>query len=441
VDYIHPIQIGELLRKRRKELGLRLEDLADDFISPSTISNIERGITYEIEEKVRYIADKLGVNLDQIHELIAKEKQEEKQIELKLASVENMIDLMSPDRGLERLRKLEVPSNHALSAMVHFLRGKIYLQKKNWVKSQNHFLEAIRLIDQKAERLKTNIKAASYHELSRIAYANHDLEQALKYVEEGIEHFQEEGERGYYKYVLAISRIGYLEKLQRTEEALHLIHELWEEVQDMKNVEMVLELYKVRLSILGKLNLFEEAIQYATQGIEVARINKKPEQASQLWILLGCVYLKLKKWEEGENCFRTALGLQEKFKSDSLKIKAHTYLGLIYLEQQRWSDAEGVLKEAVEICEKNHLTLPNRLTYIILGDCYRKQGQWSAAIPLYEKALKLAQKFGDRVQERRIVWKLAQCYETSNEEKFTECLVELYRLEKDAGEEFDVFAD
>ncbi|MRG28912.1 helix-turn-helix domain-containing protein, partial [Laceyella tengchongensis] len=120
MEYIHPSQIGELLRKRRKELGLRLEDLADDFISPSTISNIERGITYVNEEKVRYIADKLGVNLEQIHELWAKEKQEEEQMELKLAAVESIVDLMNPDKGLEKLRKLAVPNNHLSTAYVHF---------------------------------------------------------------------------------------------------------------------------------------------------------------------------------------------------------------------------------------------------------------------------------------------------------------------------------
>lgn len=439
MEYIHPVQIGEILRKRRKELGLRLEDLADDFISPSTISNIERGITYVNEEKIHYVAKKLGVNLNQIHELLAKEKQEENQMELKLASIENMIDLMSPDRGLERLRKLEVPSNHVLSAQVHFLRGKVYLKKRNWLKAQNHFMEAIRLVDQKEERLKTNIKSASYHELSRIANANHDVEQALKYVEEGIEYFQTDGERAYYQYQLAISRISYLEKLQRTEEALRQIHELWEQVPQMKNVELVLELYKVHLSILGKLNLYEEAIQYAMQGIEVARINKKQEHASELWILLGCIYLKLKKWEEGENCFRTALGLQEKVKSDLLKIKAHTYLGLVYLEQARWYEAEELLREAQILCEKNQLSQFNSLTYVILADCYQKQGQISNAIALYEKGLKVAQKNKDIKLKRLIVLKIAQCYEHVDEQKFKEYLVELYQLEKEAKDEYEVF--
>lgn len=437
VDYIHPVQIGELLRKRRKELGLRLEDLADDFISPSTISNIERGITYVNEEKIHYVAEKLGINLNQIHELLAKEKQEENRMELKLASIENMIDLISPDRGLERLRKLDVPSNHVLSAHIHFLRGKVYLKKNNWIKAQNHFLEAIRIVDQKEEKLKTNIKAASYHELSLIASAHQDIEQALKYVDEGIESFCADGERSYYQYRLAISRVSYLEKLQRTEEALRQIHDLWKQASQIKSVDLILELYKVHLSILGKLNLFEEAIQYAMQGIEVARINKKQEQAAELWIILGCIYLKLKKWEEGENCFRTALGLQEKVKSDFLKIKANTYLGLLYLEQECWDQAEELLQEALQLCEKNQKQNPNQwLTYVFLGDCYQKQGKAFEAISLYEKGLDIVKKSRDQHQARWIVLKMAQCYEYVNEHKFQEYLLKLYQLDKEAKHEY-----
>ncbi len=36
-------ELGEVIRKVRKERGLRLNDLADDNISQATISNIERG--------------------------------------------------------------------------------------------------------------------------------------------------------------------------------------------------------------------------------------------------------------------------------------------------------------------------------------------------------------------------------------------------------------
>ncbi|SFS58337.1 Helix-turn-helix [Marininema halotolerans] len=38
--------VGEVIRRVRKSKGLRLEDLADENISPATISNIERGISH-----------------------------------------------------------------------------------------------------------------------------------------------------------------------------------------------------------------------------------------------------------------------------------------------------------------------------------------------------------------------------------------------------------
>lgn len=431
MDYIHPSQIGELLRKRRKELGLRLEDLADDFISPSTISNIERGITYVNEEKVRYIADKLGVNLEQIHELWAKEKQEEEQMELKLAAVESIVDLMNPDKGLEKLRKLSVPNNHLSTAYVHFLRGKIYLQKKNWVKSQNHYLEAIRIVDQKSEWLKSNLKAASYYELGRIAIEAYDAEQALKYVEEGIEHYQEDGERQDVKQMLLAAKVEALEKLERLEEGLRLIEELWSERNEINNVEVVLKLARSRISILTKLKLYDEAIQYATLGIEMARINKKPEHASELWMMLGGIQLRKSRWEEAEDCFRTALALQEKMKTDELKIKIHTYLGMVLLEREKSEEAKQILEDAVAICERNHQTMPHRETYIVLGDCYARQGEYKEAIQVYEKVWKMARKKGDKSQEHKVILKLARCYEQQDKEKFAEFLQELYRVENE----------
>jgi transcriptional regulator with XRE-family HTH domain len=37
-------ELGAIIGKIRKEKGWRLEDLADENISPATISNIERGV-------------------------------------------------------------------------------------------------------------------------------------------------------------------------------------------------------------------------------------------------------------------------------------------------------------------------------------------------------------------------------------------------------------
>ncbi|WP_147675152.1 helix-turn-helix domain-containing protein [Numidum massiliense] len=42
---LDPITLGSLIRKRRKDMGFTLNDLANDNVSVPTISNIERGIT------------------------------------------------------------------------------------------------------------------------------------------------------------------------------------------------------------------------------------------------------------------------------------------------------------------------------------------------------------------------------------------------------------
>lgn len=42
----HVNEVGSIIRKVRRERGLRLEDLADENIFPATISNIERGVSH-----------------------------------------------------------------------------------------------------------------------------------------------------------------------------------------------------------------------------------------------------------------------------------------------------------------------------------------------------------------------------------------------------------
>ena len=182
-------------------------------------------------------------------------------------------------------------------------------------------------MEQREDRSMTNIKAASYHELSRIAYENREWNQALSYIEEGISHFKEEGQRSHYKYLLQVSRIIYLNEANRLEEALRQIEKFWKEISCIESVDTVLELYMVRIKVLMKLKLHDEAIRYAIQGIELARINGKAGKACRLWQLMGKVYLLIKKWEEAEDCFLTVLSLQERLKNDLLKIRGQTTLG------------------------------------------------------------------------------------------------------------------
>ncbi|MFD1425457.1 helix-turn-helix domain-containing protein [Kroppenstedtia sanguinis] len=67
-------ELGEVIRQERKRQGLRLEDLADENISPATISNIERGASHVRYEKAQYLLDKLGLKLENISALVVARK-------------------------------------------------------------------------------------------------------------------------------------------------------------------------------------------------------------------------------------------------------------------------------------------------------------------------------------------------------------------------------
>ena len=67
-------EMGEIIRKVRKERGMKLHELADNNISSATISNIERGRSGVRFDKIEYLFEKLDIHMDKLTELLYKEK-------------------------------------------------------------------------------------------------------------------------------------------------------------------------------------------------------------------------------------------------------------------------------------------------------------------------------------------------------------------------------
>jgi transcriptional regulator with XRE-family HTH domain len=86
-------EIGEVIRKVRKERGLRLEDLADENISPATVSNIERGVAHVSPEKITYLLEKLDLPMNKLPEMLEKEQEELKKIKFKLLTISTLLTI------------------------------------------------------------------------------------------------------------------------------------------------------------------------------------------------------------------------------------------------------------------------------------------------------------------------------------------------------------
>ncbi|OYD08082.1 helix-turn-helix domain-containing protein [Paludifilum halophilum] len=82
-------QIGTVVRKVRKERGLRLGDLADENISSATISNIERSVPHVHDSKVYYLLDKLKIGGNEGSEVMYEEENilRNSLLKLKLVSI------------------------------------------------------------------------------------------------------------------------------------------------------------------------------------------------------------------------------------------------------------------------------------------------------------------------------------------------------------------
>lgn len=416
-------ELGKLLAKRRKELNKRQTDLADDLISVAYISNIENGKVVPSKEKLEHLCKKLELNMEEIPVLIDEQKQKNKEswdkyLQFELLIAEHMIDSFGTEVGNKEFNNLFIPPEHPQAATWYYLKGKQYLEKGKWKQATPYFSQAIRLVDQHPEMRKSNIAAASHYELSRISYYQNYLQQALDYVEKGLSCYDPNGERKYMKYYLKISQVIYLQKLERIEESLKILEELWKEKHQIPGTEVILNMYETQASLLNKLEMYSEAIRYAHEGLEIARLERNYERELELWTTLGTSYTCLNRTHEAKRCFHLAIQLMDKIKREALLVTTKTQLGLLYMNEGDLHRAEEILEEAVQLGEKTNHTYRLSEALIALGDCYLRLKNFERSLHYLEYALKLAKHHQSLSQQRKILLKIVRCSEKLDPEKY-----------------------
>jgi transcriptional regulator with XRE-family HTH domain len=85
-------ELGAALRAYRKKQGLSIENLADENISATTISNIERGLPSVGADKTDYLMKKLGISLEKLLQAAEEHQKRREAIRIRLLSIEMMLD-------------------------------------------------------------------------------------------------------------------------------------------------------------------------------------------------------------------------------------------------------------------------------------------------------------------------------------------------------------
>ncbi|SFS65796.1 helix-turn-helix transcriptional regulator [Marininema halotolerans] len=432
--------MGEAIRRVRKSKGLRLEDLADENISPATISNIERGIAHVNLAKIQYLLEKLDVNMEEIPDILSEQEEESNEIKFNLLTTDVLIDLGNPKDAMTRLDNMKLEDNHPCAAYVQHLKGKAFLSMKKWNRAERCYGLAISLSHQNQN--KDNLEATSYLDLSLCFYQQNEIEKALDFVESGLDAFIDGNGRGSIKYTLIRNKVVYLIRLGRNMEALRAIQDIWEEMDKIEDVETVLAFYVARADLLRKTGMIDEAIQYAVKGLELAKTNKDFQNIFHILIVLGRLYTAKGKWQQAENCFNTGLTSQHLLTSETYLTDAYAGYGILLSHQNRKDEAKKMFEKAIINAEK-HDNAP-KLTYAlrVMGDFWKSSGTKLEAIPYYERALEVAQKFHYKQAEYKLYYRLSQCYQDSDQKEFEKCLLNMYKTQKALrGEENEILED
>lgn len=419
-------EIGEVIRKVRKDRGLKLEDLADQNISVATISNIERGVPHVKTDKVLYLLEKLNIELERIPAMIMGKQEELKALNVRLLGIESLFSNGRWEKAIEILDSLDLNDSHPLADYVFYLKGKCLIVGNKFKRAERNLYKAIQISSQKED--KANIEAASFCELSRVCYLENDLDQAIKFTESGIDAFEKDGDRSQVWWTLHLNKALYLEKIGKLNESLSVVLKIWGSIGIIDEIDTVLTFYWLRAELLRRMKQLEESEKYALEGIDIARRNSAFDLLFELWIVLGSGYIDRKKWDEAEFALTNALSLQGPIERSF--IIAHAWMGRLYTLLQKWDEAFLHLEKAVSLGEKiNDVPkLVRALRY--LGEYYKEKEDLDSAVQQYQKAAELSKKHNLKKQEYLALFRLAECWSGRDEKEFQLATVNMFDVQK-----------
>lgn len=433
-------EIGEIIRKVRKQRGFRLEDLADENISPATISNIERGVPHVSVNKALYLLEKLNIETHQVPYLLMEEENEIKNLQLEMETIETLWKLDKYDLALNKIEELNLADNHPLAATAYALKGRCLYHKGQYKRAEKAYYQAIKLANQHPYNENSNIEASSFCDLGVCAYLQNDLESAIQFTDSGLDAYKENGDRSYLRHTLPRNKAIYLERLGNIHEGMRIVEEIWDKRFEIYEVDTLLTFYWARIEFLRRTGCEGEAIKCAQEGLKIAIRNKHHKSIFETWTQLGCIYTTLGDFAKGEACFSTALHAKDFLPNQKLASTTYAKQGVLFLHLQKYAEAKTSFAQAIQISEK-----ANDVPWLIyalmgMGDYMKGNEGLKEATHYYQRALELAQKHKLKKREYKTLYKLAECWNSLDEQEFINCMRNIYAVKKELeNEEGDFF--
>lgn len=402
------LALGEKIKRRRKELGMTLKDLARDRITPGQISLVESGRSNPSMDLLEYLAGALETSVEYLME--SEETQAEK-ISIYYEQVAEAYilsgDYTTGEKYIENaLYYAERYNIEYRKAKNLYLRSKIYIAKGELVLAQQFFLSAnvIFIKNNSYEEIiktflnlgKITLSLKAYHSSSSY------LRQAEKvYLDNEIGNDFLLGEiyyymaQAYFKTEHIDKAIDYsflaknkFEKVQNREEyakTLLLLSEEYNKKGDLLNAikysKRTLEVYKELDELtniseiennLGKLFYEFENLEESFKHYEIAkdiRVRRNDSKVIETLINICENYIKLKNINMCEEILKE---MNHHLREDDIEsmIEINLLWYRIYTIKEMYMEAEYILIDTYKIAKMNDLLNKAGQVSIMIGKYY-----------------------------------------------------------------------
>lgn len=438
---LEQVELGNLIRKKRKSLGLTLSDLAGENISVPTISNIERGVVHNVsDDKIAYLLDKLGLDEKALAEMKQSDVEERNDIELELSIIHNLIETRIFDIARERILELErqerVSHHEDLVVKLQLAKAQLYRRQEQWERSARAFRRVIQMAGETELDPKWNIEAETYHCLAQcVMYSEEDYEKAIHYSSLALDALEKEGVKPYLEGRIYFDKAVYhyhLEAYAPAFECVQKAQELSLQTKDMRTAALA---YNLEGAILKRQKIYKKATALYKKAIDICT-TYFPDKAlaSTLHLNMGDNYLLAKEYDAALQCFNIAHDLVKSTKDKGVLSLVYCSFVEVYFELGDYDQADEYVDKILPLMkdrDATHIDLEYLRFLLIRARIALHKEDEEALFKICNEGIEVAEKTNKYHRLKEFHFILANYYDKiGDREKFIQETGRMYFVEK-----------
>lgn len=343
------LTLGQKLRLKRKELDLTLKDIAGDYISPATLSLVERDMQAPSEELLRYLADQLQTPFHYFRE--TPEETLGRRAKTLLVEAEALMyrkrfgmATRFVDEILEDAKELKLTH---LVGQCSLLMGRIYLEQGDYHKANEYLFEAQSSSIQSGQN---DALPGIYYHFGLASFRQGFYPQALDYFKQAESTAPQEVEDELTRKIMSALSQTY-HKLGQYDLALQYAERTKDLVSRMNN----LEAYAESLIILGashrEKEQYDQALELFQEALRLIHQIDAKQELSDVEYNLASLFVKTGNYEQANQHFRQAIQQKQELGDPSVVATSLEHVETL-IQSGQLADAKEKLDVAMELLEQ-----------------------------------------------------------------------------------------